>query len=71
MERFDAILPMLSDFPPKRIEVSILVYPGFELLGATGPAAVFNTSSFILGQRAKVPAYSITIVSPTAVHSPQ
>jgi transcriptional regulator GlxA family with amidase domain len=56
---------MLSDFPPKRIEVSILVYPGFELLDATGPAAVFNTANFILGQRAKVPAYNITIVSPT------
>jgi hypothetical protein len=29
-----AMLPMLSDFPPRRIEVSILVYPGFELLDA-------------------------------------
>jgi transcriptional regulator GlxA family with amidase domain len=56
---------MLSDFPPRRIEVSILVYPGFELLDATGPASVFNTANFILGQRAKAPAYDITIVSPT------
>ena len=47
-----ATLPMLSDFPPRRIEVSILVYPGFELLDATGPASVFNTANFILGQRA-------------------
>src|SRR5918994_7607512 len=60
-----AILPMLSDFPPSRIEVSILVYPGFELLDATGPASVFNTANFILGQRAQAPAYGITMVSPT------
>src|SRR5688572_23984364 len=60
-----AILPMLSDFPPRRIEVSILVYPGFELLDATGPASVFTTANFILGQRAKAPAYGITMVSPT------
>lgn len=60
-----AILPMLSDFPPRRIEVSILVYPGFELLDATGPASVFNTANFILGQRAEAPAYGISMVSPT------
>jgi transcriptional regulator GlxA family with amidase domain len=60
-----ARLPMLSDFPPGRIEVSILVYAGFELLDATGPAAVFNTANFILGQRAQAPAYDITMVSPT------
>jgi transcriptional regulator GlxA family with amidase domain len=60
-----AMLPMLSDFPPRRIEVSILVYPGFELLDATGPASVFNTANFILVQRAQAPAYGITIVSPT------
>ena len=59
------MLPMLSDFPPRRIEVSILVYPGFELLDATGPASVFNTANFILVQRAQAPAYGITIVSPT------
>jgi transcriptional regulator GlxA family with amidase domain len=56
---------MLSDFPPRRIEVGILVYPGFELLDATGPVSVFNTANFILGQRAKAPAYGITMVSPT------
>jgi hypothetical protein len=36
MERFDAILPILSDFPPRRIEVSILVYPGFERIADFG-----------------------------------
>jgi len=56
---------MLCDFPPMRIEVSMLVYPGFELLDATGPVAVFNTVNYILGQRAKSPAYGITMVSPT------
>jgi transcriptional regulator GlxA family with amidase domain len=60
-----AQLPMLCDFPPMRIHVSVLVYPGFELLDATGPVAVFNTANYILGQRAKSPAYGITMVSPT------
>jgi transcriptional regulator GlxA family with amidase domain len=48
-----------------RIEVSVLVYPGFELLDATGPVSVFNTANYILGQRAKLPVYGITMVSPT------
>jgi hypothetical protein len=39
------MLPMLSDFPPRRIEVSILVYPGFELLDATGPSLGSGRSS--------------------------
>jgi transcriptional regulator GlxA family with amidase domain len=64
-------MPMLCDFPPMKIEVSVLVYPGFELLDATGPASVFNTANYILTQRAKSPAYGITMVSPTGgiVHS--
>jgi transcriptional regulator GlxA family with amidase domain len=41
------------------------LYPGFELLDATGPVSVFNTANYILGQRAKSPAYGITMVSPT------
>ena len=60
-----AEMPMLCDFPPMPIEVSVLVYPGFELLDATGPVSVFNTANYILGQRAQMPAYGITMVSPT------
>jgi transcriptional regulator GlxA family with amidase domain len=48
-----------------KIEVAVLVYPGFELLDATGPVAVFNTANYILTQREKSPAYGITMVSPT------
>jgi transcriptional regulator GlxA family with amidase domain len=59
-----AEMPMMCDFPPMKIEVSVLVYPGFELLDATGPASVFNTANYLLGQRAKMPAYGITMVSP-------
>jgi transcriptional regulator GlxA family with amidase domain len=47
------------------IEVSVLVYPGFELLDASGPISVFNCANFILGQRAKAPVYTVTVVSPT------
>jgi hypothetical protein len=60
-----AALPIMCDFPPMKIEVSVLVYPGFELLDATGPVSVFNTANYILGQRAKSAAYGITMVSPT------
>ena len=35
------------------IEVAILVYPGFELLDASGPASVFGTANFVLVQRQK------------------
>jgi transcriptional regulator GlxA family with amidase domain len=60
-----AEMPMLCDFPPMKIEVGLLVYPGFELLDASGPVSVFNTANYILGQRAKSPAYAITMVSPS------
>ena len=60
-----ATMPKLCDFPPMPIEVSILVYPGFELLDASGPVSVFSTTNFILGQRAEAPAYAIHMVSPT------
>ncbi|UXN58255.1 GlxA family transcriptional regulator [Phyllobacterium zundukense] len=47
------------------IEVAILVYPGFELLDASGPASVFGTANFVLVQRQKDPAYEISVVSST------
>jgi transcriptional regulator GlxA family with amidase domain len=60
-----APMPNLCDFPPMPIQISILVYPGFELLDASGPVSVFSTANFILAQHAKAPAYAITMVSPT------
>lgn len=45
------------------IEVAILVYPGFELLDASGPVSVFSTANFVLGQRNEDPAYAISLVS--------
>jgi transcriptional regulator GlxA family with amidase domain len=48
-----------------QIDVSMLVYPGFELMDAGGPVSVFNCANFILEQRAKPPVYDVTIVSPT------
>jgi len=47
------------------IEVAILVYPGFELLDASGPASVFSTANFVLDQRKQDPVYEISMVSPT------
>ena len=46
------------------IEIAILVYPGFELLDASGPASVFSTANFVLDQRKRDPAYRVSIVSP-------
>ena len=45
------------------IHVAILVYPGFELLDASGPVSVFSTANFVLDQREKDPAYEISMVS--------
>jgi transcriptional regulator GlxA family with amidase domain len=45
------------------LDVAILVYPGFELMDASGPVSVFSTANFILDQQEKDPAYEISIVS--------
>lgn len=47
------------------MEVAILVYPGFELLDASGPVSVFSTANFVLDQRDEDPVYGISMVSPT------
>jgi transcriptional regulator GlxA family with amidase domain len=47
------------------IEVAILVYPGFELLDASGPVSVFSTANFVLDQRKEDPLYGVSLVSPT------
>ncbi|WP_447765917.1 GlxA family transcriptional regulator [Sphingopyxis panaciterrae] len=56
-------MPISCDFPPMPIEVAILVYPGFELLDASGPVSVFSTANFVLGQLNEDPAYAISLVS--------
>src|SRR5690606_31629387 len=41
-----------------------VVYPGFELLDTSGPAAVFNGANRALAHAGKPPAYRIEMVSP-------
>lgn len=43
--------------------VIFIVYPGFELLDASGPASVFNGANRALGQQAKPPFYGVTLAS--------
>jgi transcriptional regulator GlxA family with amidase domain len=45
------------------IEVAFLVYPGFELLDATGPVSVFSTANFVLEQLRKESVYEVSMVS--------
>jgi len=44
-------------------EVIFIVYPGFELLDASGPASVFNGANRALGQQGKRPFYGVTLAS--------
>jgi transcriptional regulator GlxA family with amidase domain len=41
--------------------VAIVVYPGFELLDASGPASVFNSANRALAQRGVAPFYEVAI----------
>lgn len=43
--------------------VAFVVYPGFELLDMSGPAAVFDGANHILAQSGKPPFYAVDIVS--------
>ena len=43
--------------------VAIVIYPGFELLDATGPASVFNVANRTLAQRGAASFYEIVLVS--------
>ncbi len=43
--------------------VAIIVYPGFELLDASGPASVFNGANHALEQAGKQPIYAIELAS--------
>jgi transcriptional regulator GlxA family with amidase domain len=42
---------------------AIVVYPGFELLDASGPASVFNVANRTLVQRGASPFYKVALVS--------
>lgn len=53
----------MCDFAPMSIEVAFLVYPGFELLDATGPVSVFSTANFVLEQLRKESVYEVSMVS--------
>jgi transcriptional regulator GlxA family with amidase domain len=44
-------------------QVLFIVYPGFELLDAVGPTAVFNGANRVLAQRGKSAFYEIGLVS--------
>ncbi|MBL0937106.1 MAG: helix-turn-helix domain-containing protein [Rhizobiaceae bacterium] len=43
--------------------VAFVVYPGFELLDASGPASVFNSANRALGQQDKPEYYEIALLS--------
>ncbi len=44
--------------------VAIVVYPGFELLDASGPASVFNVANRALTHRGSAPFYDVGMFSP-------
>jgi transcriptional regulator GlxA family with amidase domain len=43
--------------------VAFVVYPGFELLDMSGPAAVFDGANYVLTQAGKDPFYALEVVS--------
>jgi len=43
--------------------VAFLVYPGFELLDVSGPAAVFTGANRALGQHGRPAVYAVVLVS--------
>jgi transcriptional regulator GlxA family with amidase domain len=43
--------------------IAFVIYPGFELLDMSGPAAVFEGTNYVLAQREKPPFYSVEVFS--------
>jgi transcriptional regulator GlxA family with amidase domain len=43
--------------------VAIVIYPGFELLDAAGPASVFNVANRALAARGSAPFYEVALIS--------
>jgi transcriptional regulator GlxA family with amidase domain len=56
MTKMRYFLPMLH-------KVALLVYPGFELLDASGPASVFAEANHALGEGGKRPFYAVEMTS--------
>jgi transcriptional regulator GlxA family with amidase domain len=54
----------MSYFLPMSHTVAFLVYPGFQLLDASGPASVFGEANHVLGEGGQRPFYSIEMISP-------
>jgi transcriptional regulator GlxA family with amidase domain len=51
-------------FPPMTHRVAHLVYPGFELLDASGPVSVFAQANHALRQVGRRPFYEVMAISP-------
>lgn len=54
----------VCEFLPMTHKLALLVYPGFELLDASGPASVFARANHALRQSGKPPFYGVETVSP-------
>jgi transcriptional regulator GlxA family with amidase domain len=63
-----ALLPRDRDSAPRPRLVALLVYPGMQILDATGPLAVFETASRLLSENGGMaePAYRTVILAPSA-----
>jgi transcriptional regulator GlxA family with amidase domain len=59
-----AAMTNICDFLPMAHSVALIVYPGFELLDASGPASVFAGANHSLCQHGKPPFYAIETASP-------
>lgn len=51
-------------FLPMLHKVTLVVYPGFEVLDASGPASVFADANRALGEAGKPPFYAVEMISP-------
>ncbi|SMH26644.1 GlxA family transcriptional regulator [Mesorhizobium australicum] len=45
-------------------KVLIFIFPGFELLDATGPASAFGVANHVLTERGEQPFYTVEMISP-------
>jgi transcriptional regulator GlxA family with amidase domain len=45
--------------------IALVVYPGFELLDASGPASVFSKANDVLRKEGRPPLYAVTMMSTT------
>lgn len=57
-------MPMKCDILPMTHTIGLLVYPGFELLDAAGPAAVFTAANHALERTRRPAFYTVAMLSP-------